>query len=50
MSGFDPFGWMGAGVHALQQWLFESAVQPLLFAFGLLSKTNAGLLERNGHE
>ena len=30
----DPIGWLDATVHGLQQWLYESAVQPVLFALG----------------
>ena len=28
------FDWLGSTVHGLQQWLYETAVQPLLFALG----------------
>lgn len=30
----DPIGWLASTVQGLQQWLYESAVQPLLFALG----------------
>jgi sterol desaturase/sphingolipid hydroxylase (fatty acid hydroxylase superfamily) len=30
----DPIGWLASIVQGLQQWLYESAVQPLLFALG----------------
>ncbi len=38
----DALAWLAAGFDAAQQWLFESAVQPLLFRLGLASVLEDG--------
>ena len=35
-------GWLGNGFDAAQQWLFESVMQPLMFAMGLASQLESG--------
>jgi len=35
-------GWLGDGFDAAQQWLFESVLQPLMFAMGLASQLESG--------
>src|SRR6218665_1978738 len=40
----DQMQWLGNGFDGVQQWLFETVLQPLMFAMGL-----ASLLE-NGYE